>query len=196
MGPKDPYFIRDSGSDATRYRMLNEATIVQLDQLRRTLQIIVVVLILGVVCFGGFTVISGEGPRTFFGPDRMDFMFAVAVICAVSSVAAPNFVGHPSRGSTQKVQPATQAMLTGEPDHDNAIYESQRIQVATIISCANLEAGAFANLYAFMMTQDLVHLLVTAILVVGIMLRFPIRSRYLRRIDQAGETVRMEEPAK
>ncbi len=196
MDPKDPHFNRDAGLDATAYRVLKEATIVQLDQLRRTLQIIVVALILGVVCFGGFTVISGDGPKTFFGPDRMDIMLAIGVISAVSSIVAPIFVGHPSRASTQNAQPAMQAMLTGEPDHDHAIYEAQRIQVTTIISCATLEGGAFANLFAFMTTQDLVHLLVATILVVGIMWRFPIRSRYLRRIDQAGETARLDQPIK
>ncbi|MDP6466122.1 MAG: hypothetical protein QF918_00165, partial [Pirellulaceae bacterium] len=65
MDPKDPNFIRDSSLDSTGYRLLTPATIVQLDQLRRTLQIIVASLILGVVSFGGFAIVQSEGPRTF-----------------------------------------------------------------------------------------------------------------------------------
>jgi hypothetical protein len=196
MDPKDPNFTGGSGPDATGYRTLKEATIVQLDQLRRTLQIIVVALIMGVGCFGGFVVMSGEGPRAFFGPDRMDIMLAIAAICVVSSIFAPILAGQKSSGSTQNAHPAMQKMLTGDPAHDHAIHEAQRIQVATIIGCANLEGGAFANLFAFMTTQDLVHLLVATILVLGIAVRFLIRSRYLRRIDQAGEFTRLEQPVK
>lgn len=194
IDPKNPYASRDFSSDASGYRVLKEATIVQLDKLRRTLQIIVASLILGVSIFGGIAVVNGEGPKTFFGPDRMDIMIGLAVICVVSSIVAPILVGQPSRGSTPNEQPALQNLLTGEPDH--AIFEAQRIQLTTIIGCSMLEGGAFANLIVVMTKQDLGHLLVATILLVGIMLRFPTRSRYLRRIDQAGESAHLKRPSK
>ncbi|HJN08832.1 MAG TPA: hypothetical protein QF564_09070 [Pirellulaceae bacterium] len=194
MDPKDPNFIRDSCLDSTGYRLLTPATIVQLDQLRRTLQIIVASLILGVVCFGGFAIVQSEGPRTFFGPDRMDIMLGLAVICAVASIVAPILVAQTPHGSTPNAQPAMQTMLTGDADHDHAIYEAQRIQVTTIIGCALLEGGAFANLYALFTRNDLVHALVAVILLIGMALRFPTRSKYLRRIDHAVEEARLEQP--
>ncbi len=196
MDRKDPSFIRDPGREAIGYRVLDEATIVQLDQLRRTLQIIVVALVLGVGAFLGYTIIANQEPTSFFGPDRMDFMLAFGAISAVSSIVAPMLSGQTSRGGTQNAQRAMQTMLTGETDHDNAIIEAQRIQMTTIISCANLEGGAFANVVALMMTQDLCHLLVAAVLVVGILLRFPTRSRYLQRIDHACENARLKQLVK
>jgi len=124
----------------------------------------------------------------------MDIMLGFAVICAVSSIVVPMFVGQLPRGTTPNLRPATQTMLTGDPDHDHAIYEAQRIQLTTIISCAMLEGGAFANFSALSMRDDLVHALVAVILLVGIALRFPTRSKYLRRIDHAVEEARLEQP--
>lgn len=194
IDPKNPYASRDFSSDESRYRVLKETTIVQLDKLRRTLQILVVTLVLGVLSFGGFAVFNGEGPRTFFGPDRMDIMLGLVVICAVSSILVPFLVGQSSRGTTANVQPALQNLLTGEPDHDHAIFKAQRIQLTAIIGCSMLEGVAFANLFVVMTKQDFGHLLVAAILLVGIMLRFPTRSRYLRRIDPAGEIAFLKQP--
>lgn len=194
MDRRDPNFIQDSSRNSTGYRLLTSETIAQLDQLRRTLQIIVAALMMGVASFGGYAIFQGAGPWTFFGPERLDLMLGMAAISAVSSIIVPMLVPRASPGNSPNVQPAMQSMLTGKPDHDHAIYEAQRIQVTTIIGCALLEAGAFGNVFAFMTTSDFVHALVVVILLAGIAWRFPTRSKYLRRVEYAVETARLDQP--
>ena len=194
MDPKDPNFIQDSSPDSTGYRLLSRETITILDQLRRTLQIIVGSLMLGVIVFGGYAIINGDGPRTFFGPDRMDVMLGLAVICAISSLVVPLVVGRAQQGGTGTLQPAMQSLLTGDQDQDRAIAEAQRIQFGTIVGCAFLEGGAFANLVALMTSNDDVHTLAALLLLLGIMWRFPWRTTYLRRIEFAVEEARLEQP--
>lgn len=194
MDPRDPNFIQDSDPDSTGYRLLTKETVAQLDQLRRTLQIIVGSLMMGVMVFGGYVIVNGKGGRTLFGPERMDYMLGFAVVCALASIVVPMLLPRASTGNSPNVQPALQTMLTGDPDHDHAIFEAQRIQVTTIVGCALLEGGAFANLMALMMSNDDVHTLAAAILLIGIALRFPRRSKYLRRIEYAVEEARLEQP--
>lgn len=194
MDPKDPNFIRDSSPGATGYRLFDEKTIETLDSLRRPLQIIVVSLMTGVMFFGGYVIYTSDGPRSFFGPDRMDIMLGLAAVCAVASIIVPRLVGQTHRSGTPKLQPAMQSLLTGDPDHDRAVYEAQGLQLTTIIGCALLEAAAFANLVALMQGNDDIHSVVVVIMLAGIAMRFPTRGRYLRKIHFAVEEARLEQP--
>ena len=192
MDPKDPNFIRHDGPDSTGYRLLTRETITALDNLRRVLQIIVGSLMMGVASFGGYILFTGEGPWTLFGAERMDIMLGMAVVCAVASLIVPSLLPR-APTTTSQGQPSL-PLLTGDPDHDHAIMAAQYMQLKTIVGCALLEGGAFANLAALMMNDDLVHALAAGLLLMGIGMRFPTRSRYLRRIEYAVEEARLEQP--
>jgi len=194
MDPKDPNFGLDANLDANDWRLLTPETIAQLDKFRRVLQIIVASLVLGVLCFGGFVIAKSEGPRAMLGPERMDVMLALAGLFFILSFVVSPLIGGQFIRHAQQNDPKLQELFTGDVDHDRAIVESQRIQIVTIIGCSLLEGGAFANLFALMQSNDDIHTIAACILLIGIVWRFPTRSRYLRRIGKAVEAARLEQP--
>lgn len=194
MDAKDnPYAIGNSGASSMGGRPLAEETMVQLDQLRRTLQIIVFALMAGILIAAGFAIATAEGPWRFLGPDRMDLMLGFAVICVALSIVVPILMGQAAPTDAASVQPAMRGLLTGDPTHDQAIFEAQRIQLTTIVGCALLEGGAFANVFPLFSNLEIAHALVVVILVVGIAMRFPTRARYLRRIEVAVEAAGLDQ---
>jgi hypothetical protein len=67
----------------------------------------------------------------------------------------------------------------------------QRIQTSAIIGCAIFEGAAFANVFAYMQSREIVHLAMAAVLLIGILANLPTAGSYERRIED--ELRRMNE---
>ena len=146
------------------------------------LRIIVIALALGVVAFGVFTVMHNAGkPQTFAGKFEMPgiLMLGFGLFVGLQGIVLPGIL-------FRFVKP--NAAMTNQfaqhgPEVARVLTVQSRIQVATIVGCALFEGGAFANLVWYMNTAELLHLAVAALLLLGILARFPLPGACERRIE-------------
>ena len=59
---------------------------------------------------------------------------------------------------------------------------NRRIQTATIVGCALFEGGAFANVFGYMQSAELLHLILAGVLLLAILARFPLSGTNEQRI--------------
>jgi hypothetical protein len=142
----------------------------------RVLQIIVCTLVVSVLMFAGFVVLSGHLQRPPQGQVLSYASLAMAMVMIVMHVVVPGFV--------ERAALANQPVGTAEP-------ELARVFVTrTIIACALLEGAAMMSLVALMIEHRPWVLGVTAVLVVLMLLQIPSRTRIehwleSRRMDRA-----------
>jgi hypothetical protein len=105
----------------------------------------------------------------------------------VMGAVLPAVIFAAGRGSPQSAPSA----LAKTPEAARLLSIQQRIQTSTIIACALFEGGAFANIFGYSMTRELLHLILAGVLILGILSRFPMAGSYQRRIDD--ELRRMQE---
>jgi hypothetical protein len=148
----------------------------------RVLRIIVFALAAGVVAFGVYAIIHNWGqPQTFAG--KLDLpgivMIVVGLLLGLQGIILPSIL---FRFIKPNPAMASQFAVHG-PDMSRVLAVQNRIQTATIIGCALFEGGAFANLFWYMTTAELLHLVVAGLLLLGILARFPLPGACERRIE-------------
>lgn len=170
--------------------MIPENAQAPLSQQIRVLQIIVFALAMGLFVFAGVATGQSFGkPQTLAGKfEPMNVaMLAFGGVALVMGIVLPGIMFRQIQVPT-----AAQAQFAAHgPEVARVLGVQMRIQTATIIGCALFEGGAFANLVAYMTTQELLHLIVAGVLLVGILARFPLPGATRERIDR--ELLRMKE---
>src|SRR5262245_40741758 len=154
-----------------------------------TLRIIVVALALGPVIFAGVAISQNVGkPHTLAGPlEPMSvFLLGKGLVMLVLGVAVPRIVFAAGRNAKSRYSPAGLTreqveFVTPELVRIDGIL--QRVQSSTIVGGALFEAGAFANVFGYMQTRELLHLVVAGVLVLGVLSCFPTAGSYQRTIE-------------
>ena len=153
-----------------------------------TLRIIVFALAMGVTTFAGFAVSQNiNKPHTIGGKfDTQGLIFLGMGLAALPlGMILPWVIVAAGRRAPAMNMPGV------APEQARIFGIQQRIQTSAIIGCAIFEGAAFANTFAYMQTQEVVHLALVSVLVVGILAHFPTAGSYQRRIDD--ELRRMDE---
>ncbi len=147
-----------------------------------TLRIIVAALALGVASYGAFVVAQNIGKPQVLAA-RLDslnvILLALGLVTLLLGIFVPYVVFSSSRGSLPQVP----AELAKTPQQARLVAIQLRIQTATIIGCALFEGGAFANLFGYSQSRELLHLVLAGVLLLGICAHFPTTGAYERRID-------------
>jgi hypothetical protein len=145
----------------------------------RTLQIIVLALATGVCVFAVIAVLNSQGQMTWEFPpaEVLDLIFlGFGVVTLIGSVIVPPFVMAPDVRESK-------SSPTSNRGETLALQAAATLQIRTIVSCALVEGGAFANLIAVFMHGYGPSLVMAAVLMSMIVVRLPIWSRYLERIE-------------
>lgn len=159
--------------------MIPDAALPTLRATCRTLQIIVVALATGVCIFAVIAVVKTKGQLTWEFPlaQMQDSVFLLfGMMTLVGSFVVPALITAPT-ASNQKLLP------TDDRRGDLALQAAAAIQTRTIVACALLDGGAFANLLAVFTHGYGPSLVFAAVLMSMIVLRFPTWGRYLERIE-------------
>jgi hypothetical protein len=151
----------------------------------RTLQIIVLAPATGVCIFAIIAVVQVKGQLTWeFPPAQMQHsvFLLFGMITLVGSFVVPALIAAPAAGNSPS---------TDDRRYGLALQAAAAIQTRTIVACALLDGGAFANLLAVFSHAYGPSLVLAALLMSMIVLRFPTWRRYLDRVEL--EMQRMEE---
>ena len=149
-----------------------------------TLRIIVAALVLGVVGFGVYAVAQNAGkPHTLGNLDSLGVvMLVLGVVDGLLGVVVPRVMLQILRSMKPNAQQAAQwAALP--PQVARVLAIQNRIQTVTIVGCALFEGAAFANLYAYLVKPELLHLLMAGLMLLGILAQFPLPGACERRIE-------------
>jgi hypothetical protein len=161
-----------------------------LSQQIRVLQIIVFALAMGVIVFAGVAIGQNLGkPHTLAGKfEPLNVaMLAFGGVAFVMGIVLPGIMFRQIQVPT-----AAQPQFAAHgPEVVRVLGVQMRVQTATIIGCALFEGGAFANLVAYMTTQELLHLFVAGVLLLGVLARFPLQGSTRERVER--ELLRMKE---
>jgi hypothetical protein len=145
----------------------------------RTLQIIVLALATGVCIFAVIAVMNGKGQMTWEFPpaEVLDLIFlGFGIMTLFGSFVVRTLMVTPGAGES-KESPANKG------DETLALQAAATLQTRTIVACALVEGGAFANLMAVFMHGYGPSLVMAGVLMSMIVLRLPIWNRYLERIE-------------
>jgi hypothetical protein len=147
-----------------------------------TLRIIVFALAMGVTMFGGFAVMSNLGKPHTLGwnlqPLNLIMLGFGAMMLLLGAVLPSVIFRNVTMQVAAHIHPAA-----ADPAVAQVLAIQQRWQTATIVGCAFFEGGAFANLFAYFTTCELLNLLMGGILLMGILARFPLPGSCQRRIE-------------
>jgi hypothetical protein len=150
-----------------------------------TLRIIIFALTQGVLVFGIVAVVQNWGkPQTLLGnwePLNL-IMLAMAVTLAPLAAVLPLVIFRQMTGSTAPhphQQPAA-----SDPEVATVLAIQGRWQAAAIIGAAMLEGAAFANLVAYLLSGELLNLIVAGVCLLGIAAFFPLPGSSERRIER------------
>jgi len=156
-----------------------------------TLRIIVAALAMGVGTFAAVAVAQNIGkPQVLAGKlDSLNLtLLGVGLIALPLGIVLPRLVFAASRRA-----PPLNPPPGFSPEQSRIFSIQQRIQTSAIIGCALFEGGAFANIFGYMQTRELLHLVMAGALVLGILANFPTAASYEQRIED--ERRRLEEEA-
>jgi|GEM_PF-1862528 hypothetical protein len=148
----------------------------------RVLRIIVFSLAAGVVGFGVFAIVQNASrPQAFAG--KLDFpgiiVVGMGLFLGLQGLILPGILFR-----FVKPNPAMASQFAAHsPDVAHVLMIQNRIQTATIVGCALFEGGAFANLFWYLTTAELLHLVMAGLLLLGILVRFPLPGACERRIE-------------
>jgi hypothetical protein len=152
----------------------------------RTLQIIVLALATGVCVFAVIAVVQTKGRLTWeLPPARMEdtVFLLLGTMTLLGSFVVPALIAPPAADNSK--------LIASEDRHSKiALQAAAAIQTRTIIACALVEGGAFANLVAVFTHGYGPALVLAAVLMSMIVLRFPTWGRYQERNEAT--TRRME----
>jgi hypothetical protein len=144
------------------------------------LRIIVASLALGVLAFACYAIYANMGkPLVLAGKlEPLNFvLLALGVATLVLGFVIPPIVFRAAAGSPPPGLPASL-----DPAIAPLLAVQSRIQSATIIGCALFEGGAFANVFGYMQSGELLHLILAGVLLLAILSRFPLSGTSEQRI--------------
>jgi len=153
-----------------------------------TLRIIVFALSLGVTIFGAYAAIHNADKVQTFGTNVNLMFLGITVPMFVAGFIVPRLLPGSFQG------PAPGPNDSAEASAVRSAFVA--IQTATIVGCALFEGAAFANLMAYFLDAELVHLAVAGIALVCILAHFPIASRIEQRIENQLQAARDEQQFK
>ena len=182
-----------SEKDAAGEQMTFDRTVLGVDILRRTLttlRIIVAALAMGVIVFGVIAVGQNlNKPHSLIGkldPQNLTFLVMGVITLAMGLVVPRIVLGSQLKAPTTPppgLTPEQFKAATPELLRIDAIL--QRVQTSTIVGCALFEAGAFANVFGYMQSRELAHLVLAGLLVLAILAQLPTETRLERCIEDA-----------
>jgi len=146
----------------------------------RVLRIVVVALAGGVISFALVAISQNAAKPLVLGGKLQPLnvmLLGMGLAAAPLGVFLPLIVFNASRKQTAS------AVLAKDALSARILAIQQRIHVATIVGCAVLEGGAFANVFGYLQTRELLHLILAGLLVLCILARFPTASGYQQQID-------------
>jgi len=144
------------------------------------LRIIVLGLATGVGVFAIIAVVNQNGQFTWeFPPAQFvtQIFLLFGIMALAGSFIVPAILSAKSPTADPKMAP------TGDEAADLALRVAAAMQTRTIVGCALLEGGAFANLMGVFTDGYGPGLVLAGILLTCIVLRFPTWDRYLQRIE-------------
>lgn len=162
----------------------------------RTLRIIVFAMAMGVGAYAAFVISQNLGkPHTLgTGLNSMGItVLGLGVVALVLGFVLPPFIlamGNVPTNPPQGLTPEQLKMVTPDLVRLDAVL--QRLQTSTIIAGALFEGGAFANLFSYSMTRELLHLILAGVLLLAIVSLFPTKGRVQQRIDDMLRRVKDE----
>jgi len=157
-----------------------------------SLRIIVTALALGVISFAVVTIVINLGrPQALAGklqPVSLALL-GIGLLMLPLGIFLPRIIFAAGRNS-----PPTGA-IPGDlsPEQLRMFAVQQRIQNSTIIGCALFEGGAFANLVGYLQTGEQLHLVMAAVLLIGILAHLPTFASYEQRIEDELRRLKEEE---
>jgi len=154
----------------------------------RTLRIIVFALVMGVATYAGFVISQNLGKPHTLGTGLNStgiVMLVGGLVALVLGFVVPSFVlatGNVPTNPPPGLTPEQMKMVTPELVRLDSIL--QRLQSSTIIAGALFEGGAFANLFSYSQTRELLHLILGCVLILAIASLFPTSARAQQRVDE------------
>ena len=158
----------------------------------RTLRIIVAALAIGVVVFAGYTVFANLDKPLGLGTNLDTLgcaMLGFGALQGVLGLVLPPVIFRNRRAQPQALAPFAEH----GPETLKILGVQQQIVTSTIVGCAMFEGGAFANLVAFLLQQDLANLAAVGVLLAGILAHFPLPGRCERIIVAELRRIKEEE---
>lgn len=145
----------------------------EVKQFVTTLRIIVFSLVMGVSTFLGYAIVMGTDEP----PEKLMLGVMMAGFAGIALVARLIVPGIVFRGMRRQIaqgtwQPAKSNMP--RPETDEGLVMAA-FQTKTILGAAILEGAGFANAYAFLSERQLLSLIITLLLILGIAAHFPMR---------------------
>lgn len=170
--------------------MLSERANETLRPLVMTLRIIVIALALGVLSFALFAVFQNAARPLNIGANINYLFLGLAAPTFLAGFIVPRLL--PKGGA---FQPSTAAIKGSD---ETAVVQAvfTPIQTATIVGCALFEGAAFANLIAYLMNAELVHLAIGGLALFCILAHFPLMGRLEQQIEEQLHAQRDEQQFK
>jgi hypothetical protein len=169
-----------------------ERHVLRIDILRRTfttLRIIVLALFMGVVVFAGVAVSQNLGKPQVLATKLDPFNTALlgcGLLALVLGFVVPRFLPATSISALSTPPPGLtpEQLKAATPELLRIDAILQRVQTSTIIGCAFFEGGAFANVFGYMQSRELLHLVLAGVLIVAILIHIPTETGLERRIEE------------
>ena len=161
---------------------LDLATLGPLQKQILTLRIIIVALAVGVSVYAAYAIVQNEDKPHFLA-EKLEplnlIMIALALVALPMGIVVPWLVFR-----HVQISPHVAASFASHgPQIAPVMIIQARIQTAAIISCAEFEGAAFANLYAYHTSVEWLHLIAAGVLLMGILAWFPLPGRCERWIE-------------
>jgi hypothetical protein len=171
--------------------MLSEPQQTYLTQAVRTMQIIALALIFGVIVFGLVALLGGFGAQETAETPLLAIIAAVVAMIAV--VAAPLISKLIATGMRQSVVAGKRFHAGGSKPNSEAVGEVGSLvaiyQVQQIISRAILEGAAFMNLAAYMTERQPMSLAFAMFLLIAMFFKFPTRGHLEKWVGDEMTTI-------
>jgi len=188
---KTSYVIRPEGSDSKacyvgsmldnlfnkglKSMHLSEEITLKINDSCRVIQLVLPFLTISCLILLGFVFLDFSGPMVMNKQPDRGSLFLAGVAFFAATVLAP------------MCQRVLLAKLTNEKSNiaEQQVAAAARImQVSVIAACLVLMVAACFNIRSFQTTKDVVHLVVTGFLLVGILCRMPTQATYRQKIDE------------
>ena len=141
----------------------------------RIIQLVLPFLSISCLILLGFVFLDFSGPMVMNKQPGRGSLFLAGVAFFAATVLAP------------MCQRALLAKLTNEKSNmaeQQAAAAARIMQFSVIAACLVLMVAACINIRSFQTTKDVVHLVVTGFLLIGILCRMPTQATYRQKIDE------------
>lgn len=150
------------------------------EQVTRTTQVIVVLMAIWLIAFGGYLFVNGVAaePEVERGINILSITgCAMAVMMIVSRFFVPTMIVAGQRSRIANLFPEDSLESSAEDRNESDSIAIRHLfgafQFKTIIAVALLEGGALLNLIAYMLEGQAINLIVSGVLIVLILSLFP-----------------------